>query len=536
MSFLDWVIVSLYVGMIFGIAFWPSHRSKRTEAEQYFLAGRDLGWFTIGASIFAANVGSDHLIGLAGSGAASGLPVAQFEIMGAFALLILGWLFVPFYFKTGVFTMPEFLERRYASGPRLYLAAISVVGYVLTKISVIIAAGGIVFETLMGVNFWAGAIVTVVLTGLYTIAGGLRAVMYTELLQAFLIIGGSVIVTAMGLHAVGGWQQLQASAAPQLLTLWRPMSDPEFPWTGLIFGTLILGIWYWCTDQFIVQRTLSARSIDEARKGTIFAALLKQLPLFLFVLPGLIAHVLRERGVLHYAHADQALPALIGAVLPAGLKGLVVAGFVASLMSSLSAVFNSCSTIITMDLYRHFAPQASDHRLKRVGQWATAFIVCLGLAWIPLMGFISNGLYTYIQSVQSYIAPPIAAVFLVGVVWPRANARGAMATLLIGFTIGAVRLLLEMRRPSLSGVASAFVAINFLHFAILLFGLSVVILVAVSRVTAPPTASKDLAWVFQSHSSVSSAPLAAMRGLPWLTLAVSAVTLLLVLGTWIYFS
>jgi SSS family solute:Na+ symporter len=529
---LDWLFVAGYLVGIFLIAFWPIDPAlRRKETEQYFLAGRDVGWFVVGASIFAANIGSDHVIGLAGSGASSGVPVAQFEIIGAFTLLILGWLFVPFYLKSGVYTMPEFLEKRYSSGPRLYLAIISVIGYVLTKISVIIAAGGIIFETLMGVNFWTGAILVVLLTGVYTVVGGLRAVLYTELIQTFLIIGGSVIVTVIGLQKIGGWAELRASVAPEALSLWRPISDPQFPWTGLIFGTTVLGIWYWCTDQFIVQRTLSARTINDARRGTIFAALLKQLPLFIFVLPGLIAYALQKRGIIHYGRPDQSLPALIGGVLPIGLKGLVVAGLLASLMSSLSAVFNSCATIVTMDLYRRVAPNASDHHLLRSGQIATGVMVVLSLAWIPAMGRLSGSLYTYIQSVQSYISPPIAAVFLVGVLWRGANSRGAMATLLIGGTIGALRLLLEMNKASLSGAFLDFANINYLHFALLLFAVSVAILFVASA--TGKTNSKDNVGdlVLGNDKLLRHAD----HG-TWINVVLSAIVLAIVATIWIIFS
>lgn len=490
LSLLDWSIVAAYFVAIFCIAFWPASKNAHKESEQYFLAGRSVGWFVIGASIFAANIGSDHVIGLAGSGAAGEMPAAQFEILGSFSLLILGWLFVPFYLRSGVFTMPEFLERRYSSGARMYLAIISVIGYVLTKISVTIAAGGIVFETLIGVNFWTGAIIVTMATGLYTIAGGLRAVLYTDVAQVVLIIGGSVLVTVIGLRELGGWSELKESVEPTALSLWRSASDPTYPWTGLIFGTMILGVWYWCTDQFIVQRALSARNIDEARKGTIFAALLKQLPLFIFIVPGLIAAVLAERGVLQYERADQSLPALVGALLPAGIKGLVVAGLLASLMSALSAVFNSCATVVTMDLYRKIVPNASEHRLLRVGQLATLASVVLGLIWIPFIDAISSGLFRYIQSVQSYIAPPIAAAFLVGVLWPRANANGAMAALVTGFLLGAARLILEMNKAELTGITLEFARINFLHFAVLLFALSVATIVVVSLFSAAPPREK----------------------------------------------
>ncbi|MCG8456218.1 MAG: sodium/solute symporter, partial [Holophagales bacterium] len=350
---LDWVLIGLYFAAVFGVAIAASRREATRETSTgYFLAGRNVGWFVIGASLFASNIGSEHLVGLAGTGAASGVAVGQFEILASLILLILGWLFVPFYLKSGVFTMPEFLERRYSSGARWYLAVISIVGYVLTKISVTIAAGGIVFESLMGIDFWTGALVVVVVTGVYTIFGGLRAVLYTDLLQMFVLVGGALAVTAIGLGEVGGWGVLRETAGSDFFDMWKPASDPDFPWTGILFGAPILGVWYWCTDQFIVQRVLSASDADNARRGTIFGGFLKLLPVFIFVLPGVVAYALVQQGKMSLAESDQALPTLVGVLLPAGLRGLVVAGLLAALMSSLSSVFNSCSTLITWDIYK----------------------------------------------------------------------------------------------------------------------------------------------------------------------------------------
>ena len=315
----DWAVIGIYFALVFGVAIWATTRERRGKGTpaDYFLAGRDAGWFLVGGSLFASNIGSEHLVGLAGTGAASGVAVAQFEILASVILLLLGWVFVPFYLSTGVFTMPEFLERRYSRGARWYLAMISIVGYVLTKISVTIAAGGIVFEALMGIDFWTGALVVVVATGVYTVLGGLRAVLYTDMLQMFVLIGGSVAVTLLGLHSLGGWSAMEAAVGPAFLSLWKPISDPDFPWTGILFGAPILAVWYWCTDQFIVQRVLAARDEAEARKGTIFAGYLKLLPLFIFVIPGVVAYALSQSGQLRLDQPDQALPAMIG-VLPAG--------------------------------------------------------------------------------------------------------------------------------------------------------------------------------------------------------------------------
>lgn len=530
----DWVVVGLYFVLVFGVAIWASLRERATRgtSQDYFLAGRDAGWFLVGGSLFASNIGSEHLVGLAGTGAASGVAVAQFEILASLILLLLGWLFVPFYLASGVFTMPEFLERRYSEGARWYLAVISIIGYVLTKISVTIAAGGIVFEALMGIDFWTGALVVVVVTGIYTIFGGLRAVLYTDLLQMFVLIGGAVAVTLLGLNALGGWDALTESVAPSFLTLWKPVTDPDFPWTGILFGAPILGVWYWCTDQFIVQRVLAAHDQDHARRGTVFAGYLKLLPLFIFVIPGVIAYALAQEGRLELAQPDQALPTLIGVLLPIGLRGLVVAGLLAALMSSLSSVFNSTSTLITLDVYKKLRPQASERQLVLFGQVATAVLVGFGLLWIPLMQLISGQLYQYLQSVQAYISPPIAAVFLIGLLWQRVNATGAMAALLTGFVLGMGRLLAELNKGALDGLLFRFADMNFLHFAVVLFVTCTAVLVVVSLLTAPPPAEKVKGLTFAVRERApEAAPERRRRDL------VLSLFLVLCVGlVWIYFS
>ncbi len=534
---LDWSIIALYFVLVFGVAIWASlrERANKGTSADYFLAGRDAGWFLVGGSLFASNIGSEHLVGLAGAGAASGVAVGQFEILASLILLLLGWVFVPFYLSSGVFTMPEFLERRYSEGARWYLAIISIIGYVLTKISVTIAAGGIVFEALMGIDFWTGALIVVVITGIYTIFGGLRAVLYTDLLQMFVLVGGAVAVTALGLSALGGWGALQGTVGPAFLDLWKPATDPNFPWTGILFGAPILGVWYWCTDQFIVQRVLAARDQDNARRGTVFAGYLKLLPLFIFVIPGVIAYALSQRGALQLDTPDQALPTLIGVLLPVGLRGLVVAGLLAALMSSLSSVFNSTSTLVTWDVYKKLRPDASERRLVLVGQLTTAVLVVFGLAWIPFMKLISGQLYQYLQSVQAYIAPPIAAVFLIGIMWKRVNAKGAMAALLSGFVLGMGRLVAELSKSRLDGPLYTYADINFLHFAVVLFVICTTILVVVSLLTAPPPEEKVAGLTF---ATVSRAEKEETRSSRWVRrdFVLSLLLVACVAGLWIYFS
>jgi SSS family solute:Na+ symporter len=549
MAWIDWFFVGLYFAIVFGVAFWVTRReSTRATSEGYFLAGRNVGWFIVGASLFASNIGSEHLVGLAGTGAASGVAVGQFEILASLILLILGWVFVPFYLRSGVFTMPEFLERRYSRGARRYLATISIIGYVLTKISVTIAAGGIVFEALMGIDFWTGALIVVVATGIYTIFGGLAAVLYTDMLQMFVLVGGAVVVTVAGLvtlvggsivtisglSAVGGWNAMVETVGPDFLDMWKPVTDPNFPWTGIVFGAPILGVWYWCTDQFIVQRVLSARDETQARRGTIFAGFLKILPLFIFVIPGVIAYALAQRGLLTLDTPDHALPALIGALLPAGFRGIVVAGLLAALMSSLSSVFNSCSTLITWDVYKEIHPEASERRLVWVGQVSTAALVVLGLLWIPLMELISEQLYQYIQSVQAYISPPIAAVFLLGVFWRRVNARGALWSLLTGFVLGMGRLVAELNQAALDGWLLVYARINFLHFAIALFAVCVLVLV-VGSLTAPPPPRHKVEGLTYEYAWARR-PIARARPRRRLDVLLSVGVVLCVVAVWLYFS
>jgi SSS family solute:Na+ symporter len=535
LQLLDWVIIVVYFVAVLGIAWWSTTRGDTRETSAgYFLAGRHAGWWVIGASLFAANIGSEHLVGLAGTGAASGVAVGHFEVAASWILLVLGWVFVPFYLRNGVFTMPEFLERRYSPAARWYLALISIAGYVLTKISVTIAAGGIVFETIMGIDFWTGALVVVVATGLYTVLGGLRAVLYTDFMQIFVIFAGSLSVTLFGLQELGGWSEMREVVGPSFMNMWKPATDPDFPWTGILFGVPILGVWYWCTDQFIVQRVLSAKGIDHARGGTIFGGFLKILPLFLFVIPGVIAYALAQKGRIELGTPDEALPTLIVALLPIGFRGLVVAGLLAALTSSLASVFNSCSTLITMDVYRKLHPGAAEKTLVRVGQGATVVLVGLGLAWIPLMKLISGQLYQYLQSVQAYIAPPITAVFVLGIAWRRVNAPGALAALGTGFVLGTARLVLELNKEwswLRDGWLLDLVSMNFLHFAILLFVVCCAVLVGVSLATVPPRPEQVNGLTFGGDAGAAEPRSRHFALTVWLSLALLAT----VAAVWLTF-
>jgi solute:Na+ symporter, SSS family len=387
---------------------------------------------------------------------------------------------------------------------------------------------------LMGINFWTGAMIVVAITGIYTIFGGLRAVLYTDLLQMFVLIGGAIAVALVGLSAIGGWGELRQAVGPEFMNMWKPMTDPNFPWTGILFGAPILGVWYWCTDQFIVQRVLAAKNQDHARRGTVFAGYLKLLPLFIFVIPGVVAAALARHGRLQLAAPDQALPTLVATLLPVGLRGLVVAGLLAALMSSLSSVFNSTSTLVTIDVYKKARAAASERELVLVGQATTAVLVGFGLAWIPLMKLISGQLYQYLQSVQAYISPPIAAVFLLGVLWQRVNATGAMAALLTGFVLGMGRLVAEIGKQGLSGALRAYADINFLHFAVLLFVVCSVVLVVVSLMTPAPPMEKVQGLTFAARTRTVGDE--SSRRWRRSDILLSVGLALAVLAIWLYFS
>ncbi len=488
---LDWItLVLFFIGL--GYIIWSVINQKQDSPEQYFLAGRNLGWFVIGASIFASNIGSEHIVGLAGTAANSGMVMGHYELH-SWIILLLGWFFVPFYLRSTVFTMPEFLEKRFSESSRWILTIITLVSYVLTKVSVTVYAGAVVFETLMGIEFWSGALLIVIITGCYTILGGLKAVIYTDALQAMVLIIGSITISVIGLMKIGGWSNLVSAVEPTHFNMFLPADHPDFPWIGMVFAPPIIGIWYWCTDQYIVQRVLSAKNVTEARKGTIFAGYLKLLPIFMFFIPGLIAYAMTKTGQLSYASSDQVFPTLVRELLPSGIRGLVAGGLLAALMSSLSSVFNSCSTLFTMDIYKKMYPETGEKKLVLVGRIATAIVVLSGIMWIPFIKVVSGaGLYTYLQSVQAYIAPPIASVFLLGLFWSRINANGALAALLGGFIAGMVRLGLEIKKSTLmaDGIWYKIADLNFLYFAIFSFLTCVVVLISVSMLTPPPDASK----------------------------------------------
>ncbi len=506
-SYWDWIALLAFFCGLAGIVWWVLRQREETSAD-YFLAGRNVGWLAVGASIFASNIGSEHIVGLAGTGYKSGMAMGHFE-MHAWIVLVLGWVFVPFYARSRVFTMPEFLEKRYCPGARSFLSIISLVSYVLTKVAVTVYAGGVVLKTVLGIDewmgidfFWIGALSLVLVTGIYTVLGGMRSVLYTSVLQVPVLLAGSIAILVIGLSRLGGWGELERICGDQM-HLMRAASDPDFPWTGMIFGSAVIGFWYWCTDQYIVQRTLSARDQKQARRGAIFAGYLKLLPVFIFLVPGMIAFALNQKGLVAIPDSDSAFPALVSTLLPVGMKGIVIGGLIAALMSSLASLFNSSATLFTVDFYNKFRPDSTEKHLVKVGRMATAGVVLLGVLWIPVMSMIADVLYEYLQIVQSLIAPAIAAVFMMGVFSRRVTAAGGLYGLVAGFSIGMARLFLVVFREHLEpgGMLDWFVSLNWLHFCEFLFVFTCLLIALVSAFTRKPQAEQLEGLTFGSVTS-----------------------------------
>jgi SSS family solute:Na+ symporter len=593
---IDWLVIAAYFGLLLCVAWWVIRKGKDTAAD-YFLAGRNLGWWIVGASIFASNIGSEHVVGLAGSGAKDGVAMAHYELH-AWCLLVLAWVFVPFYARSMVFTMPEFLERRFSPGSRYVLSVVSLITFVVSKIAVGIFAGGVVFATLlpevgfhlggMEINsFWIGSVLVIVLTGLYTVLGGMRAVAYNDAVQTVILITGSALLTVYGLIQLGGWQELRAICGSDMFNLWKPLIPPgveatwapvlekdatgrvvreawyfngNFPWLGMAICAPVIGLWYWCTDQYIVQRALGAPNERSARRGSIFAAFLKHFPVYLFIVPGLICFALAAsdkvpelharlfpEGTLNRDGAQAAFPLMVQYLLPPGLRGIVVAGLLSALMGSLAGVFNACSTLFTVDLYEKWRPGASQHQLVRTGRIATVVMVLIALAWIPVIQG-AKGLYEYLQAIQGYLAPPIFVVFFFGVFFKRLNARGCFWAMVVGFVLGVFRMLVDtpitlgLFGHDASGNAQGYDPgsflwivnnINFQYFSVLITLVSAVVMVAVSYLTAAPDYAKIEGLTFGTATEKDR--LRTRASWDWRDVAASTLVLACIVGAYLYF-
>jgi solute:Na+ symporter, SSS family len=583
---LDWLMIALYFSVLAAVAWWVVSKSKKTAAD-YFLAGRNLSWWIVGASIFASNIGSEHVVGLAGSGAADGVAMAHYELH-AWCLLVLGWVFVPFYMRSQVFTMPEFLERRFSPASRYVLSIVSLITFVISKIAVGIFAGGVVFSTLLPElhltigatevsSFWIGSILVIVLTGLYTALGGMRAVAYNDAVQVLVLITGSAALTFYGLYQLGGWSELRRIVGPDMFNLWKPLIpagvegtwapvleksasgqvtrmawyfNGYYPWLGMLFCAPIIGLWYWCTDQYIVQRALGAPDQTQARRGSIFAAFLKLFPVYLFIIPGLVAYALAKSGKVaalagiatDRTVAQAAFPLMVEHLLPPGLRGLVVAGLLSALMGSLAGVFNACSTLFTVDLYEKWNPGASQEKIVRVGRTATVVMVLIALAWLPVIQG-AHGLYDYLQAVQGYLAPPVFVVFFLGVFWKRMNWQGCLWAMIAGFGVGIFRMAVDTPVSlGLAGFENGYTEGTFLwvvnkiyfqYFSVLVTIISAIVAVVVSLTTGQPDYSAigglTYGTVSESHDAETR------RSWDWRDVAASAFVLCAILGAYLYF-
>jgi SSS family solute:Na+ symporter len=575
---IDWVAITLYFGILLCVAWWVVKKGKDTAAD-YFLAGRNLGWWIIGASIFASNIGSEHIVGLAGTGAKDGVAMAHYELH-AWCLLVLAWVFVPFYARSLVFTMPEFLERRFSTSSRYVLSIVSLITFIVSKIAVGIFAGGVVFGTLLPElritvgsvvidSFWIGSVLVIALTGLYTTFGGMRAVAYNDAVQVVILIVGSALLTVYGLIQLGGWGELKRLCGSDMFNLWKPMVPPgmestwapvkeptriawyfntNFPWLGMAICAPVIGLWYWCTDQYIVQRALGAPNEQVARRGSIFASLLKLFPPYLFIVPGMICFALvksdKVPGLTAAFAADPnaaqgAFPLMVEHLLPPGLRGIVVAGLLSALMGSLAGVFNACSTLFTVDIYEKLRPKASQHEIVRMGRMATGVMVLIAMLWIPVVKG-ATGLYSYLQSVQGYLAPPIFVVFFFGVFWKRLNAQGCLWAMVVGFVLGVFRMLVDTPvtlSKDFQYAEGSFLwivnNINFQYFSILITLVSALVMVVVSYLTAQPDYDKIKSLTYGTATGEDRAKTRASWD--WREVLASCVIVVFILGAYLYF-
>ncbi|KAM8976528.1 sodium/myo-inositol cotransporter [Pelodytes ibericus] len=528
----DIAIVALYFVLVLCLGFFAMWKSNRSTVSGYFLAGRSMSWAAIGASLFVSNIGSEHFIGLSGSGAASGFAVGAWELNALLLLQLLGWVFIPVYIHSGVYTMPEYLSRRYG-GHRIqvYFAVLSLILYIFTKLSVDLYSGALFIQESLGWNLYLSVILLIGMTALLTVTGGLVAVIYTDTLQALLMITGALTLSVISFVKIGGFEEVKrrymlatpnitqillthnftntntchVSPKPDSLRMLREASDEDIPWPGFILGQTPASVWYWCADQVIVQRVLAAKNISNAKGSTLMAGFLKILPMFIIVLPGMISRILfvDDIACINPEHCMEvcgsragcsniAYPRLVMNVLPVGLRGLMMAVMIAALMSDLDSIFNSASTIFTLDIYKCMRKTATSRELVMVGRVFVAFMVVISIAWVPIIVEMQGGqMYLYIQEVADYLTPPVAALFLLGVFWKRCNEQGAFCGGMVGFVLGVTRLVLAFvyREPECDqpdNRPSFIKNVHYMYIATALFWITGIIAVVVSLLTSPP--------------------------------------------------
>uniref|UniRef100_A0A6Q2XXR0 Solute carrier family 5 member 9 n=1 Tax=Esox lucius TaxID=8010 RepID=A0A6Q2XXR0_ESOLU len=513
----DIVVIVVYFAFVLVVGIWVTNSGT---VGGYFLAGRSMTWWPIGASLMSSNVGSGLFIGLAGTGAAGGIAVGGFEFNAAWVLIALGWIFVPVYISAGVVTMPEYLKKRFGGQRiRIYMSVLSLILYIFTKISTDIFSGALFIQVSLGWDLYLSTVVLLLVTTIYTIAGGLTAVIYTDALQTVIMVVGAFVLMFIAFDKVGWYEGLLEQYKEAIPTVTVPNTtchlprsdafhifrDPvtgDLPWPGLLFGLTVLSTWVWCTDQVIVQRSLSAKNLSHAKGGSVLGGYLKVLPMFFIVMPGMISRALYpdEVGCVDPTECNRicgaavgcsniAYPKLVVELMPVGMRGLMIAVMMAALMSSLTSIFNSSSTLFTMDIWQRFRPQASELELMMVGRVFILVLVVLSILWIPILQSANSGqLFDYIQAITSYLAPPITAVFIMAIFWKRVNEQGAFWGLIVGLTVGSVQMVLVFvyGTPSCGEVdiRPAFIRdVHYLYFALILLALTGLIITVVSLST-----------------------------------------------------
>ncbi|XP_072911762.1 sodium/glucose cotransporter 1 [Hemitrygon akajei] len=523
----DISVIVIYFLLVLAVGIWAMVQSNRGTVGGFFLAGRSMSWWPIGASLFASNIGSGHFVGLAGNAAAGGIATGGFEWNALVFVIILGWLFVPIYIRAGVVTMPEYLKKRFGGNRvRIYLSVLSLFLYIFTKISADMFSGAIFIREALGLNLYVAVVILLAITAVYTVTGGLTAVIYTDTLQTIIMVVGSFILMGFAFNSVGGYEAMKEkymnaipsqtydpllnisancyTPRPDSFHLFRDPITSDLPWPGLTFGLSISALWYWCTDQVIVQRCLSAKNLSHVKAGCILCGYLKLLPMYLMVFPGMVSRILytdtiacvvpsvcKQKCDTEVGCSNIAYPTLVVKLMPQGLRGLMLSVMLASLMSSLTSIFNSSSTLFTMDIWTKIRPKATEKELMLAGRVFTLVLIGISIAWIPIVQTAQSGkLFDYIQSITSYLGPPIASIFLLGIFVKRVNEKGAFWGLIFGLAMGLARMIPEFAIGTGSCVSPSscpviICGVHYLYFAIILFVATGLLVLIVSFLTKP---------------------------------------------------
>ncbi len=501
---IDLVTIVIYIIAIMGIGIWVSRKTETSD--DYFLAGRSLTWFFIGSSLLASNISSSSLIGMAGSAYKSGISVYNYEWMAGIVLVIFAIFFIPFYLKTRIFTMPEFLERRFDARSRYYFSGMTIVGNIFIDTAGSLYAGGLVIQLLYPeVPFVMAVTVLALVAGLYTIVGGLKAVVYTDAIQAVLLIFGASLITVLAFSEIGSWELAMEATDAESMSLIKPADDDFLPWPGLLFGVPLLGFYFWCTNQFMVQRVLGAKDINHARWGALFAGFMKLFVLFIMVFPGIFALTLYpDLPLLEGYTPDLVFPVLLFDLLPIGIRGIILVALIAAIMSSIDSTLNSASTLVTMDFAKKLKPDMSQKQLVLIGRVVTFAFMIISAAWAPMIRNFPS-LWEYLQSVLAYQAPPFVAAFVMGIFWKRTTDHGAFFGLLGGHIVSLALFLMV--------AVFGFFELHFLYVAPILFVASLLIMIVVSNMTEAPNFDKikELIWTRELFDMETQE----MKGMPW---------------------